>query len=58
MNTSMPLLRMRALEFIPRISIPKEIYGFRSKDFLMIAIATTCLVAPFVATMVMWITVY
>jgi hypothetical protein len=58
MNTFMPFLRMKTLELIPRIAIPKKIYGFRSKDFLIITIATAFFVGPFVAAMAMWITVY
>jgi hypothetical protein len=51
--------KMKALELLmPRIVIPKEIFGFRSKDLLMITIATTCLIAPLVATIVLWLIVY
>jgi hypothetical protein len=48
----------KALELIPRIVIPKEIFGFRTKDFLMITIAAACFIAPLVATIAMWIIVY
>ena len=49
---------MKALALIPRIVVPKEIFGFRSKDFLMITIAAACLTAPLVATIALWIIVY
>ncbi len=50
--------KMNASQLIPRIVIPEEILGFRSRDFLMVTVIATCLIAPLVATIVVWVTVY